>query len=78
MKQSKLKTLILLIMISGILSGCSLFRRKVYVGPGQIAEIAEATYIHVWITNKATGKIERRTLRARPGWYVGRPGERIK
>jgi len=78
MKQSKLTILILLTVAFGILSGCNPFRRNVYVGPGQIAEIAEPVYVHVWITNKKTGKVERRTLKALPGWFVGRPGERIE
>jgi len=62
---------ILALLTSGALSGCS--PREVYLSPGQIAEVARGVKVYVWITNKATGKRERRVVRANPGWYVGRP-----
>lgn len=70
--------LTLLVIASGILSGCDpiawpLFQRKVYVAPGQIAELSEPRRVRVWVTNKETGKKEQRVVLAQAGWYIGRP-----
>lgn len=65
--------------ISGAASGCNpigflLPQRPVYVANGQIAEVAENRKIVVLITNKETGRREKRVLEAKGDgtWYVGR------
>ena len=63
-------------------SGCDalnlLRAKKVYVGPGQYAELAKPVKIPVWITNGDTGKKEWRTVEAQAGWLVGRQKESSK
>jgi len=73
-KLSKLMLILICVSASGILSGCSVLpSRPVYVGSGQIVEIAEPKTFVCWVKNKETGKRERRKVRAEAGWYVGRP-----
>ena len=54
------------------LQGCYDMPRAVYVGEGQIVEVAEPCLFYGWITNKETGKRELRRVNAQAGWYVGR------
>jgi len=51
----------------------AMFRRPVYVGPGQRVEIAEDKDFYAWVTNKETGNRELRIVKAQAGWFVGRP-----
>lgn len=71
MRQWKLIAILALSAASGALSGCS--PREVYLGPGQIAELRDPVKVQVWIRNKETGKKEWRLLRAKAGWFIGRP-----
>lgn len=78
MRQLKLTILIVLLIASGVLTGCDVLglpflQKKVYVAEGQIIELSEPRRIRVWLTNKETGKKELRVVEAQPGWYVGRP-----
>lgn len=47
--------------------------QPVYMPPGAVAEVAVLTPVECWITNKGTGKRERRIIEVQPGYYVGRP-----
>lgn len=68
------KTIAALLILFGLASGCSILpQKKVYVAPGQIAEIAKPVTVAVWVRNKETGKVELRKVSALPGWYIGRP-----
>lgn len=71
---SALLKLILAFMMLTITSGCNLIpsRTKVYVAPGQFAEIAKPVMAKCWVTNKETKKRELRNIDAQAGWYVGR------
>jgi len=60
-----------LLLTSSVVCGCK--SRPVYVGAGQIVEIAKPAKFTGWVTNKETGKRELRTVEAHPGWFVGRP-----
>ena len=74
MKTIKPLKLILAISLLTIMSGCSFysFDKEVYVAPGQIAELAKPISATCWITNKKTGKREKRIIKAQSGWFIGR------
>ena len=79
MKSSKLIPILLSVLLSGAATSCSplgwiLPQKPIYVGPGQIAEVASRTNVDVIITNKETGKKERRVVRSEGdgSWYIGR------
>ena len=76
MRLSNWMILAMLTILSMVASGCevmNMFReRPVYVGAGQYAEIAKPVNVPCWVTNKATGKRELRTVKAQAGWLVGR------
>lgn len=76
MSRSTIEATLLLALASGALAGCSLFpdvERPIYVGPGEIVELAEPEKFTGWITNAETGRRERRRVEAAAGWFVGRP-----
>ena len=70
MKRLRPILILLLIAISGAVSGCR--EREVYLAPGQVAEIARPVAVKVWIKNAETGKRELRTFNAQAGDAVGR------
>ena len=70
MKLSKLIPILALTIGSGLASGC--LDREVYLKPGQVAEVADPVNVRVWIKNAATGKREKRLLRAQSGYGIGR------
>lgn len=70
MKQSKWLLILLLTMSSGAASGC--LEREVYLERKQVVEVAEPVNVMVWILNKETGKREKRLLRAKEGYGIGR------
>jgi len=73
-RRSNILPILTTLAISSLLSGCSILPpRPVYVGPGQIVEIARPEKFLGWVTNAETGKRELRTVDAMPGWFVGRP-----
>jgi hypothetical protein len=58
------------------LTGCNLIsdpEQPVYIPAGAVAEVATLSRVECWITNKDTGKKERRVIEVQPGYYVGRP-----
>ena len=67
-----LMMVLLLTMASGCDAITMLRAKKVYVGPGQYAEIAKPVKVPVWITNGDTGKKEWRIVEAQAGWLIGR------
>jgi len=56
-----------------ILSGCKKASRGVYVPPGASFEVARPVKVMGFITNKATGGKEMRTVEVSAGWYIVRP-----
>lgn len=70
MKLSKLIPILLLTMTSGLVSGC--LDREVYLKPGQVVEVAVPVKVSVWVKNAETGKREKRLLRAKAGYGIGR------
>ena len=54
------------------LQGCYEKTKPVYVGEGQMVEIAEPCLATCWITNKETNKRELRRVNIQAGWYAGR------
>jgi len=73
-----LRSLIILCLLISFLvvSGCSIIPSPlVVVGPGQYCAVLKSTKIPVLITNKETGKLEKRYVVAQPGWVVGRMPE---
>jgi hypothetical protein len=76
---SKWIPILLCALLFGAASGCNLMnfilpQKPLYVAPGQIAEVAKARRVEVIITNKETGKKERRVVEATGdgSWYIGR------
>jgi hypothetical protein len=69
-----IKIIIALICSQMLLAGCIFSRgeKNLYVGPNQVAEIAEPVRARVWIRDKETGQKELRTVKAQAGWYIGR------
>lgn len=66
-------------LLFGAASGCDplaclLPQRPVYVAPGQIAEVAGRRKVEVIVTNRETGRRERRVVQAEGdgSWYIGR------
>lgn len=58
------------------MTGCNLLRepeQPVYVPAGAVAEVATLARVECWITNKDTGKRERRFIEVQPGYFIGRP-----
>ncbi len=76
-----LKLMIALLCAASLCSGCFIAPAKeVYVAPGQGAELAEHIRAYCWITNKETGKRERRIVDTgkTPGvWYLDRYDRRL-
>ena len=70
MKPLKWKLMLLLMLTSGLASGC--LDREVYLKPGQVVEVAKPAKVTVWVLNAKTGKREKRLLRAQAGFAVGR------
>ena len=77
MRLLKLFLMLVCAISFGALSGCSfLGSRPVYVGVGQIVEIAKPQTFVGWVKNKETKKRELRKVNALAGWYVGREAEK--
>lgn len=80
MRLSRLKLILIAIAISLTTSGCNIFSENpVKVNAGQSAELAENVRVKCWVTNKETGKLERRTVDTakNPGvWLIGREREK--